>query len=123
MYIIMEQAQIQLYRGGEVTMNTYTTFLILVEGVPHSRHRSPIGLYRIDVITDNMSLDTAATSVLEAAKYNIPFLNELTLQYSVRIFLESGEELKLPKPTYEHDDGLTCYCGRVTDNSPIAILY
>ena len=73
----------------------YKQYYLLVEGSAHSAHRNPEGIYRIDVIDDETTVDITANIAIDTGKSTIPFIGEGLAQHSIRIFDDSGSEITL----------------------------
>jgi len=96
-------------------MGQYVSFYVSVVGQAHSRHRSPEGVYQIDVLDGASSQQIAAEAALSSALRHIPFLEDDASRFSIRLFTDDGEEFVLPLTGSSPHESKACYCGRAFD--------
>ena len=72
------------------------SFFVKVEGHAYSRHRSPTGVYKVDV-REEKTVKHSACAAMEVARQRVPFLNENPHGFTFRTFLDNGEEVVVPK--------------------------
>jgi hypothetical protein len=103
-------------------MESHISFLVKVEGSAHSRHRSPEGVYQLDVMTRSSPVRYMAETIIQSALHHIPFLNEESNKFSIRLFSVQGEEIvSSTSRSFDKSDDV-CYCGRVFDYPEILSL-
>lgn len=96
-------------------MGEYVKFFVKVEGIPVSAHRSPEGIYHVDVIDGIASMKQCAGAALCSAINNIPFLLDDLSRFSLRLFSNAGEEINAKTSVPVHVESLACYCGKTKE--------
>ena len=80
------------------------SFLVKVDGQCHSGHRRPQGVYKVNVLAEK-TITHSACAALEVARDAVPFLNENVNSCSLRVFLEDGREIVVPRTlNTQHSD-------------------
>lgn len=91
--------------------NMFVTFFVRVLATPHSRHRSPEGVYKVQVRQSMDSLEEQAREARQVAFDHIPFLHENMHCSTISVFSERGNEIRI-KDTFCDDISVGLYCGR-----------
>lgn len=93
---------------------SYVPFFVKIEGQPHSQHRSPQGVYHVEVLQEE-SLLHSACAALSVTKDCAPFIQENPDCFKVTVFSADGEEIVIPTLLDTVYDSVACFYGRATD--------
>ena len=97
------------------TLCSSQSIFIKVEGQCHSNHRSPQGVYKVEVIPEK-TIAHSACAAIQVARYSVPFLSENPDRFTLTAFSEDGHEISIPRPLTTAHDHRGCFKGRSFDH-------
>lgn len=86
-------------------------FFIKIEGQAFSNHRSPAGVFKVEV-GEEASIVHAALAAIQVAKDYVPFMDENPNCFTLRAFREDGQEVIVPRTLTPSQDMMGFFCGR-----------
>lgn len=95
---------------------SFIPYFVRVDCDAHSRHRSPQGVYRVEV-KSTPSIVESACSAIQTIKDRVAFMCENTNRAIVRVFKEDGSEVRVPKYIETDECPSGAYLGRA-ENYP-----
>lgn len=100
---------------------SFIPYFVRVDCDAPSRHRSPQGVYRVEVEATQSTIERAC-SAIQTIKDRVAFMCENTNRTIVRVFTEHGDEVRVPSyiETEECDSG--SYLGRALDYPEVITL-
>lgn len=75
-------------------VQTHVALFVLVECDPHSNHRNPKGVYKVNVVEEETPLHCACAAVQLVRDY-APFVEENIDKTNIRVFADDGTEIKI----------------------------
>jgi hypothetical protein len=90
---------------------TTLPFFVKVEGQAYSNHRSPRGVWGVEVKAEK-SLAHSACAALAVARDMVPFLNENREYFTLRVYKEDGQEVVVPRSLVTHFEEEGRFTGR-----------
>lgn len=96
-------------------------YFVRVDCEAHSRHRSPQGVYLVEVDATKTILERAC-SAIQTIKDSVAFMCENTNRTIVRVFAKDGSEVLLPQHIETEDSESGLYFGRADGYPEIITL-
>ena len=97
------------------------SFFVKIEGQSYSNHRNPQGVYKVAVVEEK-TLTHSAYAALQIARDSVPFLSENPECFTLKAFLENGQEIIIPRPLITNHESFGSFIGRSFDHPEIITL-
>lgn len=93
---------------------SFVPYFVRVDCDAHSRHRSPQGVYRVEVEATQTTIERAC-SAIQTIKDRVAFMCENTNRAIVRVFTIDGDEVCIPRYIEPENYDSGEYLGRAVE--------